>query len=174
MTGHTTLHFQKYDGSGHWVFPALRLGSDNLGVWAGVPVGTVLRKVSQPERTAQVDAAWVAKFPPGGGYVFRSYAEPNDCDVYVDVTLEAIEDDTSIRVIDMDFDIIRFRESRGVEVLDEDEFELHRVRFCYPDDVADAARAQAAHWRAALEADELDIEVAARVWHDRMNAFLAS
>jgi protein associated with RNAse G/E len=48
-----------------------------------------------------------------------------------------------VRLVDLDFDVIVWRD-RSVELVDEDEFEQHRVELGYPDELVAAARAESA------------------------------
>jgi protein associated with RNAse G/E len=59
-------------------------------------------------------------------------------EIYVDVTTTPHWSAGSVTAIDLDLDVVRRRDGT-VELLDQDEFEEHRVAFGYPPEVAEAA-----------------------------------
>jgi protein associated with RNAse G/E len=65
--------------------------------------------------------------------------------------------------LDLDLDVVRIRATGEVRVLDEDEFDLHQVRYSYRAEVIDAARASA-DWLAAALADREPFTDAYRRW----------
>ena len=69
--------------------------------------------------------------------------------------------------VDLDLDVVRFCDGR-LEVVDRDEFELHRRRYGYPDDLVVAAEqaTSAAYDQAAANAPPFD-GVAAAGWVER-------
>jgi hypothetical protein len=60
-------------------------------------------------------------------------------EIYVDVTTRPALDDGTVRAVDLDLDVVRFRDGR-VEVLDEDEFAEHQVQLGYPAELITQAR----------------------------------
>ena len=82
------------------------------------------------------EAWWTAAFNP----------PPRTSEVYCDISTPAQWDgDGLVRLVDLDLDVVRRRNTGVVELLDEDEFADHRVRFGYPDDLVASAYA-AAKW----------------------------
>jgi len=71
-------------------------------------------------------------------------------EVYADIGTPAVWDGDTVRLVDLDLDVVRYRTGE-VAVLDEDEFEEHRRRFEYPPRVRDAARGAAARLVGLLE-----------------------
>jgi uncharacterized protein len=67
---------------------------------------------------------------------------------YVNVALPSTWHDGTLRFVDLDLDLI-WRADGTVILDDEDEFDLHRVRFAYPVEVVERA------WRAVDEVREL-------------------
>jgi len=47
--------------------------------------------------------------------------------------------------VDLDLDVLRFREDRSVLIVDQDEFAEHQIRYAYPPDIVAAAE-KAAAW----------------------------
>src|SRR3990170_2267471 len=134
--------YRKYDGTAHRDYPARRLAEDDLGTWLGVSAGTRSVYHGRPsvEQIPFVvlvphDAWWTGMFNP----------PPRTSEVYCDITTPAEWEGDTVRIIDLDLDVVRRRATQAVELRDEDEFAQHRERFGYPDDVADNAQ-QAARW----------------------------
>jgi len=134
--------YRKYDGTAHRDYPARRLAEDDLGIWLGVSGGTRSVYHGRPsvEQIPFVvlvphDAWWTGMFNP----------PPRTSEVYCDITTPAEWDGDTVRIVDLDLDVVRRRATGAVELRDEDEFDEHRERFGYPDDVIENARA-AARW----------------------------
>ncbi len=134
--------YRKYDGTAHRDYPARRLAEDDLGTWLGVSTGTRSVYHGRPsvEQIPFVllvphDAWWTGMFNP----------PPRTSEVYCDIATPAQWEGDTVRIVDLDLDVVRRRATGAVELRDEDEFAEHRERFGYPDDVADNAQ-QAARW----------------------------
>jgi uncharacterized protein len=134
--------YRKYDGSAHRDYPARRLAEDDLGTWLGVTAGTRSVYHGRPsvERIPFVllvphDAWWTGMFNP----------PPRTSEVYCDITSPAEWNGDRVKLVDLDLDVVRRRATGTVELRDEDEFAVHRVRFGYPDDVVSQAEV-AAEW----------------------------
>ena len=151
----TRLAYGKWDGSEHWSCACVELGTDEHGLWLGLPTGTVW---SRPGH----EAPWTfpaALLVPDDGYVARflrrvpTEAEPDPVTVYVDVATTPCRHEDLVSAIDLDLDVVRHASGR-VWLDDEDEFEEHAARWSYPDEVRARARATA---------DRLLLELADRV-----------
>ena len=134
--------YRKYDGTAHRDYPARRLTEDDLGVWLGVTAGTRSVYHGRPsvEQIPFVllvphDAWWSGMFNP----------PPRTSEVYCDIASPARWEGDTVHLIDLDLDVVRRRGTGAVELRDEDEFDLHRELYGYPDDVITEARA-AAEW----------------------------
>jgi protein associated with RNAse G/E len=141
--------YRKYDGTAHRDYPARRLAEDDLGTWLGVSAGTRSVYHGRPsvEQIPFVvlvphDAWWTGMFNP----------PPRTSEVYCDITTPAEWEGDTVRIVDLDLDVVRRRATGAVELRDEDEFADHRQRFGYPDDVADNAEG-AARWLLGALAD---------------------
>ncbi|HYN97931.1 MAG TPA: DUF402 domain-containing protein [Pilimelia sp.] len=140
--------YTKYDGTPHRDYPARRLAEDDLGTWLGVGAGTPSVYHGRPsvERIPFVllvphSAWWTAMFNP----------PPRTSEVYCDIATPARwPDEDSVALVDLDLDVVRRRQTGRVELLDEDEFADHRVRFGYPAEVVAPAEAAAAWLFGAL------------------------
>ncbi len=137
-----TVRFRKWDGRQHWTGDALLLGADAHGTWLGIRPRTRWVRpgssfVTEGHQVVLVPdgAGWVATFyEPVAGYQFR---------VYADITTPPEWDQAQVRSVDLDLDVIH-RFDGEVQVLDEDEFALHRRQMNYPADLARQARADCA------------------------------
>jgi protein associated with RNAse G/E len=134
--------YRKYDGSLHWNTTMLRLGEDEHGVWLGSPPGSSwLRGEEQSVVWTHAhvllmprDAWWTA--------VFNSTLEQT-AELYCDITTVPQWHDGEVTMVDLDLDVLRYRDGRVVAV-DEDEFAEHQLRYGYPPDVIAAAEASMA------------------------------
>ncbi|MCW2857233.1 MAG: hypothetical protein JWR52_2848 [Marmoricola sp.] len=131
---------RKWPDGPHWEFDALHLGADALGHWVGVPKGTWL---SKPGKGFTAWADHVVLLPYDAWWVATIYGNEADrpVDFYVDVTTPCAwsADESEVRCVDLDLDVIRETDGR-VWIDDEDEFAEHQVAFGYPADVIAAAR----------------------------------
>lgn len=134
--------YRKYDGSLHWNQEASWLGEDEHGVWLGAPPGSESRRGYEPPVVHR--QAHVLLFPRDAWWTAAFNDEPRRTEIYCDITTVPVWRDDEVTMIDLDLDVLRRRDG-AVELHDEDEFDLHRERFGYPDDVVAAARA-AAQW----------------------------
>jgi protein associated with RNAse G/E len=154
--------YTKYDGSPHRDYPAHRLAEDDLGVWLGVRAGTESIYHGRPsvERIPFLllvphAAWWTAMFNP----------PPRTSEVYCDIASPARwEGDHTVALIDLDLDVVRRRQTALVELLDEDEFADHQLRFGYPDDVVTEAWAAAKTLLQALHDGSEPFASAYRKW----------
>ena len=145
--------YRKYDGSLHWNHTAVRLGEDEHGVWVGIGGDVPMYRGAEewgPPKTPFVilmprDAWWTASFN----------AEPHRTEIYCDITtVPQWPSPAEVTMVDLDLDVRRRRWGE-VELLDEDEFAEHRVKFNYPPDVVAAAEASFA-WLAAAVRDRVE------------------
>jgi hypothetical protein len=133
------IRFTKWGGRPHWRYPMEPFATDRHGWWLGARAGILLQRgfeapVVQP-------SAFIVLVPAGEPWI-ASWNEPsaNDITLYVDVTTTPVRDGDVVHAVDLDLDVIRLQDGR-VEVLDEDEFADHQVRYDYPAEVVRQARA---------------------------------
>ena len=164
-----TVRWRKWDGSPHWAREALLLGEDEHGVWLGRRSGAV---ESRPGRSYVATTDNVVLIPRDGEWVASFYPpeHPDRVRVYVDIAADVRWNATTraLTAIDMDLDVIRTDDERGVWIDDEDEFEEHRVEMGYPDDIAATARATAAHVERLVLAREAALDGRADAWLARL------
>jgi hypothetical protein len=154
--------YRKYDGSPHRAFPATRLGEDEHGSWLGVPDGTVATVGTE---TVVRETGYVLLVPRDAWYTALFNAPPRPTEVYCDIVTPAQwSSPAEVLLIDLDLDVRRRRESRAVELLDEDEFATHGARYGYPVELAGQARAAAAWLVDALSDGTEPFASAFRPW----------
>jgi uncharacterized protein len=160
--------FRKWGDAAHWRFPTTLLGRDEHGTWLG---NTPPTPYTGPRGAGEwthafailvpEDAWWVASFNA------RAAWKTTDVEIYVDVTtVPTWLDQTHMTAIDLDLDVIR-RFDGHVYIDDEDEFEEHRVKFDYPDDVVAQALRTTAELVQALEPGREPFGEAGRRWLEK-------
>lgn len=161
--------FTKWGGRPHWCAEGvLLLGEDEHGTWLGQWPGT---RYVRPGMQFETQGLQVMLLPRDRGFTATFYEPAGDLRnrLYVDITTVPLLFDGVLCAVDLDLDVIQ---AFGGELLvdDEDEFELHQVRYGYPPAVVASARAEcdrvveevasgaahfsedvAAHWRSVLE-----------------------
>jgi len=87
--------------------------------------------------------------PGKGWWVAAWQGEPSASDLYVHVTTPPDYGNGRLTCIDLDLGVLRWRDG-SVTLVDEDEFEDHRVRFGYPSEVVKEAGTTAAWLQEAV------------------------
>jgi uncharacterized protein len=127
-------HSTKYDGSLHYRYPLSVVQGDPDLFTLYSPPGTVCESYRGP-LTAQyhsLELYWSARFY---NLSVLWHADWRPRMHYVNIATPATWDDGTLRFIDLDIDVIWQADSGMVILDDEDEFELHQVRFGYPSDL---------------------------------------
>ena len=166
----TRVLTRKWPDGPHWEFDAVRLGVDALGHWVGVPSGTWL---SKPDKGFTAWADHVVLLPHDAWWVATIYGTDPDrpVDIYVDITTPVSwsEDQSEVRCVDLDLDVIRETDGR-IWVDDEDEFELHQVELAYPLDVIEAATRSCEDVYRAMNAGVAPFDGSALRWIEKLRA----
>jgi protein associated with RNAse G/E len=153
--------YRKYDGSAHRDYPARRLAEDDVGTWLGVTAGT---KSIYHGRPSVEQIPFVLLVPHDSWWTGMFNPPPRTSEVYCDISTPARWEGDTVHLVDLDLDVVRRRATGVVELRDEDEFAVHRVRFGYPDSLVEAAEA-AARWLTGALADGTEPFAAAyRKW----------
>ena len=164
-----SIRWRKWDGSPHWSTDAELLGEDEYGVWLGRRTGGV---ESRPGRSYVATTDNVVLIPHDGEWVasFFPPEHPDRVRVYVDIATDVQWNATTraLTAIDMDLDVIRTDDDRGVWIDDEEEFEEHRVQMGYPDDLAATMRATAKHVERMVVDREAAFDGRADAWLARL------
>ena len=134
-----TVQFFKYPDRLHWRHDMVRLGEDEHGVWVGLRSGGTIQRGNEPQKqhphdllSVIADGAWfVPIFSP---------ADPR-FSLYVDICTPPVwTSEARVESFDLDLDVALGPDGT-VSVLDEDEFDDHRVRYSYPEELVVGARA---------------------------------
>ena len=135
---------RKWPDGAHYEVSGVVLGGDDSGTWVGSRRGSRIIFPSRRERTALHDAVFFV--PLDDWFLMHYWYEHPEVEIYVDICTPAKWSAEDVVVIDLDFDVIRWNAARGggVELVDEDEFEAHRVELGYPEDLQLSARKAAA------------------------------
>lgn len=157
------VDFRKWPDQVHWQFSMRRLGEDGHGLWLWAPPGMPFQRGEEPAKISDrivvkligEDTWWTAIWNDGGRNEF-----------YVDIITPAQWDGDRVTMIDLDLDVVR-RIGGEVEVLDEDEFLDHQVRYHYPERLIDQARAAAARVAMAVQRNEEPFRSVGPSWMER-------
>lgn len=137
--GTVRWEIRKFDGSKHRGLSFRLLGRDHFGAWFGIPRGTVVdsgRMWADPS---------IVLIPHFGWWTAMFNAAPRNTSIYCDVTMPASWQAGHVTTTDLDLDVRKIRETGEVQLVDEDEFAMHRVKFNYPDELVAQAR-ETAQW----------------------------
>jgi protein associated with RNAse G/E len=139
------------------------LGEDDHGVWGCCDVGEQIYKAGEP---AFVRSSALLALIPRDECWSASWHPPSEhrLEVYIDINTEPNWTGSTVSMIDLDLDVLRHRDGT-VELLDEDEFEEHRVIHDYPPDLVSLARDAAAATMALASAPAEPFDRAWRHWY---------
>jgi hypothetical protein len=157
-----TVRYTKWDGSLHWHFDMDLLGRDEHGTWLGSARERPLQRGLEPEVFRK--DLFVGLIPSQGDWT-AYWNERSRFELYVDVTSRPTWSGREVTAIDLDLDVVRWRDSR-VEVLDEDEFLEHQVRYRYPRDTIEGARRTASYLVQAVATHQEPFGATGRWWLD--------
>lgn len=137
-----SLRFEttKWPDSPHWQLDVRRLGEDRFGTWVHAPLAAVIQRGSDPPFSLEHE--FVGLVPDGDWWVVEFYPDHPSLSVYVNIGTPPVISEGRVSQVDLDLDVIRLLDG-SVEVIDEDEFEEHRVSLGYPQELIDGARTAA-------------------------------
>ncbi len=146
MTGRLVrIRFLKWPDTLHWHFSGERITADGHGVWMGGRVGETARRGAEAPIVFRHD--WVKVIVPGAWWS-AIWNASGVC--YVDIVTPPRWNGDVVSMIDLDLDVYRHPDGR-VEVMDEDEFDEHRMTLGYPQQVVDMTRTTTAQVVLAIE-----------------------
>ncbi len=136
--GEVDVVFRKFDGRLHRRAAEVHLGEDEWGTWLGVPVGTAVYYAAADVSRIDRHRA-VRLIPRDGWFTAMFFAPTRNLEMYCDITAPAAwAGPAQVSIVDLDLDVARTRRG-GVELLDEDEFAVHQVKYGYPAEVTTRA-----------------------------------
>lgn len=154
---------------GHHVWP---LGEDEHGLWLEIKIGNPVYRGD--DLLFHGTSGGVMVLPPDGAPWLGWFPAAGDLELYVDIVCDVVRTPEAITMVDVDFDVVRMRDGR-VELIDADEFDEHRVRYGYPDDVCAGAIAASQEVLAAVESGAPPFDGAAALgWAQRAGISLSS
>lgn len=146
-----TVQFLKNPDVTHWGFEAFWMGEDEWGDWISVPTGTVRWKGETAVRPTRMPAVFCA---PRGQWWHLHYngqmGHPNFTHFVDIITPPVWVSQDRYEMIDLDLDVA-VRLDGTVEVQDEDEFEVHQVRYGYTEEMIRGAEMETARIVGELE-----------------------
>jgi len=161
--------YTKYDGSLHWHQSMHLLGEDEHGVWLGAPAGVVARR-GHDGPVVVTEQAKVTLFPPDTWWTADFNDGPTDVEIYCDIATPPIWPHSGeVTMADLDLDVIRERGSGAVQLVDEDEFAEHQLRYAYPPEVIERAEAASRWLMAAVQARSGPFGGAHLRWRSRLS-----
>lgn len=110
------------------------LGSDRWGDWVGQPDGW--RNV-RPGLEFLADGPNVTLIPPTGDYAMTVHGSPRRVRIYIDIAWDIRWEQRQPTGIDMDLDVVKAIDGRGLFIDDRDEWDEHRVAYGYPLELVD-------------------------------------
>jgi protein associated with RNAse G/E len=151
----------KWPNLPHYGAEGIVLGEDEHGVWAGAGPGHGVFRGAEQLFVGQHAIVWC--IPRADWFMAHFLVDHAMLDIYVDIVTPPTWTDRGATMIDLDFDVLVRHDGGGVQLIDEDEFEHHRVELAYPDDLVVAARRAAADVfaRASAGAGALSLAAAA-------------
>lgn len=145
----------------HWQFDAARLGEDEHGVWLYAASNTVARRGHEPPRALK--SGFVLLVPRDEFWIAEFYWDHPWHSVYINIGTRPEWDGDRMTQIDLDLDVARTLDG-SIEVLDEGEFLDHQIRFEYPQELIEQARAATNRAVELLEADVEPFGLASHRW----------
>lgn len=163
-----TLQFYKYPRTPHWRHEMIFLGEDDLGVWLGAPVDTIIQRGAEDPMTWH--NPFVQLIQPGRPWIPIFNVEPDRTAIYVDITtVPSHPSPGRIEAVDIDLDVVQLVDG-SIRILDEAEFEDHQERLGYPEWMVHQARASAAEVAIAIEIGKRPFDGSHLPWFQRLAA----
>lgn len=163
-----TVQYFKYPDRLHWRHDTTRLGSDEFGVWLGIPATTTVQRGHEPAMVIGRDA--VQLITPDLWWSLLYNGTGDRYEVYVDIATPAVwESESRVTMFDLDLDVVRSQDGI-VQVLDEDEFLEHQVRYSYPPELIESTRAATDEVVRALQENREPYASVAATWLGRLDS----
>lgn len=126
-----------------------------------VPAETMVQKGDEAPR--KIGAGLVLLVPDGPWWIVEYYFDHPRHSIYVNIGTPAKWDGARVTQVDLDLDVVRNVDG-SVEILDEDEFADHQVRFGYPGHLIEGALTATASAVELLESGEEPFGAAEQRW----------
>ena len=157
-----TVQFLKNPDIIHWGFEASYLGEDDYGTWISVPKGTLRWKGDIRVRPTRENAVFLS--PRNGWWHLHYNGTTTKFSHFVDVATPPVwSSENRYEMVDLDLDLAR-AQNGDVHVEDEDEFEIHQIKYGYTEEMIDRAVQETALIVAALKNREEPFFETAAEW----------
>jgi hypothetical protein len=162
----------KWGDRPHWEFDGVLLGTDEHGDWIGIPAGSHMARPGMELLSTWDQVGLVPAPGPDAerGWLATFHAEGNPVRTYVDITTPPFWDGAVLHAVDLDLDVVKTDDGRGVFVDDEDEFAEHQRLFGYPPEIVELAERSCAWVHEAVLHDKPPFDGAADRWLARVAA----
>ncbi len=135
-----TVQFLKNPDIAHWGFEGRSLGEDKYGSWIAVPSGSKRWKGRESVRPTREDGVFCA--PHEGWWHLHYNGAMTQFSHFVDITTPPRwVSENRYEMIDLDLDVI-VHQNGDVEIEDEDEFQIHQVKYGYTEEMILRAEAE--------------------------------
>lgn len=158
-----TVQFLKNPDTLHWGFDANWLGEDEWGDWIAVPTGTTRWKGEERVAPTSMPAVFLA---PRRRWWHLHYNGPKGVNYthFVDITTPPVwVTQNRYELIDLDLDVAIHADGT-IEVQDEDEFEIHQLKYGYSQELIEGALTATREIVDALESRSEPFFVVAASW----------
>jgi len=118
---------RKWPDLPHYRHTGVVLGEDGDGLWISLPPGRPIYRGDEVLFYGEGQGLMLA--PPHGRWL-AWWPVHRDFELYVDIVREMSITPEGVVMVDMDLDVVRWHDGR-VELLDEDELELHETKYGY-------------------------------------------
>jgi uncharacterized protein len=158
---------RKWPDRPHYGHAGWVLGEDEHGLWLELRVGQPVYRGDEILFHGTVGGLVLS---PAAGRTLIWFPQHGDFDLYVDIGCDTVRTETSLVMIDLDLDVVRWRDGR-VELVDEDEFVEHQVLYGYTPEMIERAAADGTEVLRAVQANEPPFDGAAAArWLARATA----
>jgi uncharacterized protein len=126
---------RKWPSTPHYGHQAWILGEDDHGLWLDLRAGSPVFRGS--ELLFHFPGGGLMLVPPIDGWL-AWFPESGEVDLYVDIVTGTTRTDSSITMVDLDLDVVRWRAGE-VQLVDEDDFFQHQIELDYPAEIIEHA-----------------------------------
>lgn len=163
-----TVQFLKNPDHIHWGFDAIWLGEDEWGEWIGLPTGTACWKGDEAHSPTPGNAVFCAPRDAWWHLHYNGDNHPKYSHFVDIVTPRVWVSENRYEMIDLDLDVAMHRDGT-IEVQDEDEFEIHQVRYGYSPEMVRQAETTTRQIVDSLDQRQEPFFEVAATWLDRLS-----
>jgi hypothetical protein len=156
----------KWPDRPHYGVEGYLLGEDEHGRWVGVHEGGPVHRGEEILFEGQYR---VVLCIPRNDWFMAHWLAGHEIEIYVDIVTPPVWTSRGATMVDLDFDVVVI--GGEATLVDEDEFEEHRVAYRYPEELVSQARTAAADVfeRVLSHQPPFTMDAAVR-WHAQLDA----